>query len=224
MDRKINYELDLQANLIWYYDQSEPIVSLVDNKAKWYAENYAKFNEGWFSSVFNLKTANLFGCVVWSYILDVPSSLIYSPAALGAPWGFGHGRRNFDNANFYGSATLPTLTLDEARRLLRVRYYAQTMSTTVLNINGMLKDVFGDLGLAYVRPGPGAAGSLPFGFSGYRQNFRAPCNFNADISRQNVAPLTQQYIFEFTLSSNFKQALNIYLPRGAAVDSSIVSA
>jgi hypothetical protein len=224
MDKNINYELDLLSNLTWYYDNTDAVSSLIESKAQWYADNYKRFQESWFDSVFNLKTANRFGCVVWAYILDVPTYLVYQPEATRAPWGLGGGRENFDRSNFFGSASLQTLTLDEARRLLRVRYYAQTMSTTVLNINGMLKDVFGDLGPAYLRPGPGAAGSLPFGFGNNRQNFRAPSNFNADASRQNVAPLVQQYVFEFALSSNFKQALNVYLPRGAAVYSSIVSA
>lgn len=153
MDRSINYSLDLPSNLTWYYDQSKELSTLISKKEEWYESNYAEFHRSWFTSVFNLKTANTFGCVVWAYILNVPTELVYVPTATRAPWGLGGGRENFNLANFSGSADSPSLQLDEARRLLRIRYYAQTISVTVPNINAALKDVFGDLGVCYVLTG-----------------------------------------------------------------------
>lgn len=225
MDKTPNYDLDLQSNITWQYDEADALVKLINSKADWTAANWKTFFENWYSSVFNLKTANQFGCVVWAIILNVPIELIYTPIPVGStpPFGFGGGRENFNYANFFGANPVSTLTLDEARRLLRVRYYAQTMSPNVSNINGMLKDVFGDLGLAYIEETLGGAGVNPFGFGPFRQNFAAPANFNANPAMVNILPMQQKYIFTFALSPNFKSALDTYLPRGSAVKSFIVT-
>lgn len=223
MDRKLNFDLHLDENITWQYDQAVRMAQLISSKSNWYKTYGEDFFNGWYTSVFNLKTANRFGCVVWAIILNVPVGLIFSPMATRPPFGFGGGRENFDDANFFGAGSLNELTLDEARRLLRVRYYAQTMSPNVTNINGMLKDVFGDLGLAYIEETVGGTLIPPFGFGQYRQNFAAPSNFNTSGLIGNVQPMVQKYIFQFALSANFKDALNTYLPRGSAVQSSIVS-
>ncbi|MNE14225.1 hypothetical protein D3C80_1070930 [compost metagenome] len=199
------------------------MISLINSKAEWTAANWEDFFNGWYSSVFNLKTANLFGCVVWAIILDIPISLVFTPPAGPTPFGFGVYRENFNNSNFFGAGAVSALTLDEARRLLRVRYYAQTMSPNVTNINGMLQDVFGDLGLAYIQETVGGLAVAPFGFGQYRNNFFGPSNFNSNNMAVNILPMNQKYIFTFPLSAGFKAALNTYLPRGSAVKSTIVS-
>lgn len=192
MDRNLKLTPALLENVTWQYDGAVNLRSLLDKKQEWYAVNWSNYWENWHSSVFDLKTANRFGCVVWAIILDLPIGLVYDKNALGdtLPFGFGPFRRNFNNSNFFGTGETPALSLEEARKLLRIRYYAQTMSTTIFNINGMLHDVFGSDGLAYVT---------------------------------EPAVMTQEYVFTFVLTDNFKNALEEYLPRGSGVQTLISS-
>lgn len=215
----MNLSLPLLENITWQYDTADTTVSLIEQKNEWYAANWELFWLNWYEAVFNLKTANRFGCVVWAIILNIPISWVYNGDLPPLPFGFGPNRQNFNPpSNFFlGSIAAPTLELDEARRLLRVRYYAQTMSPTVSNINLMLKDVFGDLGLAYIEETVGGEAVAPFGFGQYRQNFAPPTNFNTASGFVNIAPMRQRYIFTFDLSANFEQALQQYLPRGSGV-------
>lgn len=215
----MNLSLPLLENITWQYDTADTTVSLIEQKNQWYASNWEAFWLDWYESVFNLKTANRFGCVVWAIILNIPTSWVYNGDLPPLPFGFGPFRQNFTPpSNFYtGIVETPTLELEEARRLLRVRYYAQTMSPTVSNINLMLKDVFGELGLAYIEETVGGQAVVPFGFGPFRQNFAHPANFNTDPNFINIAPMRHKYIFTFPISANFQQALQQYLPRGAGV-------
>lgn len=223
MDKNLNYELDLLQNILWQYDLAANLVGLSQAKQDWYDSEWKGFWESWEESVFNLRTANLFGIVVWALILDVPTSLVYAGVVTDArPFGFAN-RNNFNNSNFYGSNAASVLTLEEARKLLRIRYYAQTMSPTVGNINYMLKDVFSDSGLAYIEETIGGLGVPSFGFGQYHTNFRAPSNFANSSGTINIQPMIQKYIFTFSLSSNFKAALMDYLPRGSGVQTIIQS-
>lgn len=221
MDQKLNYDLPLIENITWQYDKASNLIGLVDKKGVWYENNWKGFWEGWYTSIFNLKTANRFGCVVWAIILDVPTALVYNSSAGTRPFGFGGGRKNFDDANFFGADTQAELTLEEARQLLRIRYYSQTMSTTVANVNWMLKDVFAENGLAYIEETVGGAAVKPFGFGEFNQNFYAPSNFNGSPGHLNVQAMVQRYIFTFPLSVNFLAVLQYYLPRGSGVQTQI---
>lgn len=225
MDKQIKLTPELAANITWQYDGAPNLNGLVSKKSDWYATNWGNFWNNWHASVFDLKTANRFGCVVWAIILNVPVGLVYNPRGVGdtPPFGFGGGRENFNNSNFFGANPVVTLTLEEARKLLRVRYYAQTMSTTISNINGMLKDVFGEDGLSYIEETVGGTAVPPFGFGEFRQNFNAPSSFNASALYGSVKAMVQKYVFTFPLSPNFKAALQIYLPKGSGVQTIISS-
>jgi hypothetical protein len=223
MDKELNYDLNLLQNITWQYDLATNLVGLSQAKQDWYDKEWKGFWSGWKSSVFDLRTANLFGIVVWALILDVPVSLVYGNVVTDArPFGFAN-RNNFNSANFYGSSTPAFLQIEEARKLLRIRYYAQTMSPTVSNINYMLRDVFRDSGLAYIEETVGGIGISPFGFGQYRNNFFAPSNFANATAHVNILPMQQKYIFTFALSNNFKAALLEYLPRGSGVKTTIQS-
>lgn len=223
MDKELNYELELLKNITWQYDLAVNLVGLSQAKQDWYDKEWKSFWTNWKSAVFDLRTANLFGIVVWALILDVPVSLVYGGVVTDArPFGFAN-RSNFDNANFFGSSAVSSLQIEEARKLLRIRYYAQTMSPTVGNINYMLKDVFSDSGLAYIEETVGGIGIQSFGFGQYRNNFFAPSNFASEAGHVNILPMQQKYIFNFALSPNFKAALLEYLPRGSGVKTTIQS-
>ncbi len=217
----LDFEINLLENVTWFYDQAVDFRKLVELKDAWYDQNGTQFWEGWYNSVFNLKTANQFGCVVWAIILNVPVELIYRPNT-GIPWGVGKYRENFRYANFAPESEIPLLTLDEARRLLQMRYYAQTMSPSVGNINAALKAVFGDLGLSYIKEvSGGGAVAAPWGVGPYRNNFKG--NFFGSNPLSLIIPMRQTYIFTFPLRSDFVDALTQYdiLPRGAGVISTI---
>ena len=192
MDKQLKLIPNLLENVTWQYDGDVSLRSLISKKQDWYTVNWAVYWSNWHTSVFNIKTANRFGCVVWAIILGLPVGLVYNPNEVGStlPFGFGPYRQNFNNANFFGANDTAALSLEEARKLLRVRYYSQTMSTTISNINAMLYDVFAEDGLAYVT---------------------------------EPAVMVQEYVFSFALTDNFKDALQAYLPRGAAIQTLISS-
>lgn len=146
------FDIPIKQNITWA-DDLTPIATLLLSKQGWYDNAVDKFFVSWHDNVFSLKTASLFGCVVWARILGVDAGLVWKGESdAPTPFGPGRFRANFNHSNFYAKATAAELSVDEMRRLLRMRYYAQTMSPTVVNINYALKDVFGDLGTAYVKP------------------------------------------------------------------------
>ena len=228
--QEFNFESDLMSNLLWQDDYPENIKGLMQRKEQWYQDNMSLFLPDWITNVFNLKTANAFGCVVWGIILNIPILVDDSPVGNAeVKFGFEPDRGNFDNANFvFLNVGGITLTLGEARRLLRIQYYKQTVSPTVANINYMLFDVFGDLGNAWVIEG-GLGTSIPFdkrfGVGLKRGNFRSSnfSNVNTSVAAI-IKPMTQTYLMNFDLSSRFLQTLKDFdvLPRGSGVESSIV--
>ena len=146
--QEFNFESDLLRNLLWQDDYPENIKGLITKKETFYNIDFTLFLEGWFARVFNLKTANNFGAVVWGIILGIPIT-ISGAGTSSVSWGFeNHGV--FDRSNFYVSVGGVSLTLQEAIMMLRMQYYKQTVSPTIGNINYMLEDVFGHLGIAYI--------------------------------------------------------------------------
>lgn len=145
----LNLDIPLMENITWQYEDATRLQSLINSKQIWYNSHVPAFAQAWMDQVFNLRNANQFGLVVWAAILNLPSSLVYDPNAGNEPFGF-ENRENFDNGNFDATHTEPAIPLDAARRMLRMRYWTQTISPTIVNINAALKDVFGDLGNAYV--------------------------------------------------------------------------
>lgn len=225
--QEFDFNSNLMSNLLWQDDYPENIKGLMQRKEQWYQDNMSLFLPDWIDNVFNLKTADAFGCVVWGIILNIPILVVEFPGVPSSPqFGFEPDRGNFDNANFiYLTIGGITLTVDEARRLLRLQYYKQTVSPTIANINYMLLDVFGDLGKSWVVEGL-VGQPIPFakrfGVGEYRGNFNG-ANFRNTLSTA-VDPMTQSYLMQFDLSSNFLQTIKDYdvLLRGSGVKSVIV--
>lgn len=148
-----DFAVDILGHVLWQDDpEDNPLRILAEAKQAWYDEAVTKFWNSWLRDVFSLKTANKFGCVVWARILQIPAGLVYQEAAAArVPFGFSANRENFNEANFHAAAFVSNvLTVDEMRRVLRMRYYLLTISPTPENINYALADVFGDLGGAYI--------------------------------------------------------------------------
>lgn len=152
MIQAFDFSVNLVQALLWKHNQAVALEGLVVNKQEWYEENQTAFWSDWFRDVFDLRTANAFGMQVWARILGVRLTLPLGPSNPDKPtWGFGVHYKNFGHGNFgrIGAGTA-SLTLEEQRIILRLRYFQLVSRATVPDINRALKAVFGHLGNVYV--------------------------------------------------------------------------
>lgn len=148
------YDIDFSINtveaLLWQYNNSEKLQSLVFKKQEWYDENQRDFWESWTRDVFDIRTANDFGLRVWSIILGVPLTTNIQPTNK-ANFGFGSFNKNFNNGNFGQLGTKSKqLTTEQKRTVLRLRYFQMISRGTVPETNRFLNSLFGP-GSVYVR-------------------------------------------------------------------------
>ena len=148
--QQFNLEADILRPLLWQHNQAFGLRALLELKKSWVDQNNRQFWEDWHRDVFNLKTANAFGCQVWARILGI--RLAPPPTGDDGPYfGFGEHNTNFDNSPFApGGPDSVQLTVEQQRIVLRLRYYQLTIRPSVTQINRMLRDVFED-GLVYVQ-------------------------------------------------------------------------
>jgi len=155
---EFDYHVDILASIIWQYNESTNLLSLVNKKQDWYDLNQSDFWTNWFNQVFNLSEnqITLFGLAVWSIILDVP---LYVPINLESPtkpiWGFNsilvawptlsNSYLNFfgptsttEGANFSTRGQNIILTIAEQRFLLRLKYFNLTTRADINDINAFL--------------------------------------------------------------------------------------
>lgn len=150
--QKFDYSVNLLQSILWEYSNSPNLTALINAKQAWYDQNQSEFWNDWFNNVFNLQTADEFGCAVWAIILGIPLTLIQA-ASTAPAWGFDT-NPNYDNAGFAPTDGEPVgLTLDEQRIILRLRYFQLTSNGTVPDINKFLKYLFADYGSVYVLDG-----------------------------------------------------------------------
>lgn len=147
--QEFDYSVDLLKSILWQYNESPNLLSIVTQKQEWYDEFQSEFWSSWYTNVFNLQTANLFGLAVWSIILNVPLYVPYSLDPDDKPiWGFNaydpsfptleNTYVNFLAANFSSRGDVVTLTEEEQRFLLRLRYYQLITRGEVGDINKFL--------------------------------------------------------------------------------------
>lgn len=147
--QEFDYNVDLLRAILWQYNESTNLLSLVTQKQEWYTEFQSDFWSDWFTNVFNLQTANIFGLAVWSIILNVPLYIPYDPEPDDKPiWGFNaynpsfptleNSYTNFFGGNFSTRGDVVTLTEEEQRFLLRLRYYQLITRGEVGDINTFL--------------------------------------------------------------------------------------
>jgi len=149
--REFDFSVDLLQALLWQYESALSLQSLLEQKQNWYNVNQQQFWESWYRDVFNLQTANQFGLSVWAIILDIPIIVVVTPPADVVGFGWGPLHKNFTHGNFRATAGSQELTVEQARTVLRMRYFQITSRGTVPEINKFLKILFGDLGPAYVQ-------------------------------------------------------------------------
>jgi hypothetical protein len=154
--QQFDYTVNLLQCILWQYDESTKIISLINQKQNWYNNYQTQFWTDWYNNVFNLITANDFGLSVWSYILNIPLYLNTMPEPNNKPiWGFNKTITpapsytaentylnfidliNFSNigSNFSTKNNVITLTLEQQRFLLRLRYFQLTTRGDITDIN-----------------------------------------------------------------------------------------
>lgn len=155
-----DFSVNVLAALLWQHNNAKNLEALMTLKEAWYTRNQSNFWESWIHDVFDLRTANLFGCRVWAEILGTKLQIELDPSLRTKPM-FGFGAEggvtptntylNFEHGNFGAlSSTSIGLTLEQQRTLLRLRYFTLISRCTVPEINRILADVFADEGSAYV--------------------------------------------------------------------------
>lgn len=149
-----DYSVDVMSVLLWQYNDATRLQKLVELKQLWYDTNQSEFWENWERDVFDMRTATDFGLAVWSIILDIPLTFSTGEAPSNKiAWGFGPQRKNFNNGNFKrrSNSEIP-LTTEQARLVLRLRYFQLITTGNVVEINKFLGELFfDDFGLVYVR-------------------------------------------------------------------------
>lgn len=142
--QEFDFSVDLLRAILWQYEDAAGLQSILRSKSSWYEENQQEFWTAWTRDVFDLRTANEFGCSVWGVILGVPLSIGEEGTGSRSVFGFGEFNQNFDNGTFgRDSAGVAGLTLDQKRLVLRLRYYQLVSDGSVPFTNKTLQDVFG---------------------------------------------------------------------------------
>jgi hypothetical protein len=148
--QEFDYSINLLRSLLWQDNKSPKMAALLKQKQTWYDTNVSTFWTDWVTDVFDIRTANEFGLAVWAIILGVPTSVILPPTNK-ANFGFGSFNKNFNNGNFgSASSSVAGLTIDQKRILLRLRYFKLICRPTVVEVNRIMKSLFGDQGSVYV--------------------------------------------------------------------------
>ena len=154
--QQFDYSVNVLQAVLWQYDESPNLLGLLNRKQTWYTTYQTDFWSSWYTNVFNLQTANLFGLSVWSFILNAQLYVPYNPEPDSAPiWGFNDNSlyptlentyTNFFGGNFSSLGDIITLSEAEQRFLLFLRYYQLTTRGVVGDINTYLNFLVGLLG------------------------------------------------------------------------------
>lgn len=158
-----DYSVDLLRALLWQYNDAARLEGLLHQKQEWYDNNQKSFWGDWARDVFDLRTANDFGLAVWATILNIPTSIISQDANDKPIWGFGEYREGFNQGNF-ASTPSTSLTLEQKRLVLRLRYFQLVTTGAAPEINEFLAYVFEPFGAAYVVDGYAMNARYVFGF------------------------------------------------------------
>lgn len=88
------YSTDILRSLKWMQNNAPRIQSIIRQKANWYQLYQEQFWINWQANVYDLRTANTFGLVVWCIILGIPLDL-FTFEAISSPWAYGKQRLNY---------------------------------------------------------------------------------------------------------------------------------
>ena len=143
--QEFDFSVDLLQAILWQYNEATNLQAILQENQDFYNIQQTQFWTNWIGDVFDLRTANDFGCAVWSIILGLPTTIpVSADAADGDSWGFEGFRKNFDNGNFSaGAENFIQLSIEQKRTVLRMRYFQLTSRGTVPEFNRFLREIFG---------------------------------------------------------------------------------
>lgn len=121
----IDPTIDLKQCLLWQYQNSEKLKSLILSKEEWYQGHQAQFWQDWYDNVFNIETANDFGLSVWGEIL------------------------NFSRNVTAKDGSLHYLTTEQYRMILKGQLLRFGMGASAPEMNKWLSTVFAGKGACY---------------------------------------------------------------------------
>lgn len=165
--QEFDFSVDLLKAILWQYNDAANLQGILEQKQAWYDLNQQAFWEEWRVNVFDLTTANQFGCTVWSIILNIPIIVVTEPPPSDKiGWGFDDLHENFTHGNFApASAGTLTLTVEEARQVLRMRYFQITTRGSVTEINQFMNYLFAADGPIWVEDNLDMTATYVFGFT-----------------------------------------------------------
>lgn len=153
--QELDYNVDLLQYIAWQYDQSN-LAELIQNRQAAINDLHRDFWDNWYRDVFDLRTANNFGCNVWALIHGVDFSNRI-PIAGRIGFGYGEHRLNYTvpprtggNYVLRDGSNTSDLPVELKRIILRFRAFVYFNDISVPNINAFLADIFSNDGPAYV--------------------------------------------------------------------------
>jgi Protein of unknown function (DUF2612) len=191
---------DIHQSLKWMQNNAPNIQTLIQQKSDWYSQYHTSFWTGWEANIFDLRTANTFGLMIWCIILGVPSTL-FGLYPNNVSWAYGNQRQNYiaDDANspttnpnemggnFYGGGDSTVLNLDEVRWALQLRYVALVSDGRISFINTMLRFIFNQ--------------GQPWSFPGKRYFYLTDITAPAQTLTPS-APVTTAHYMEYRVGLN----------------------
>ena len=138
-----DFSINVLRALLWRHNDAINLQALLQNKQDALDELNQDFWESWINDVFNLQTANEFGLSVWSIILNIPLTIESTDSEPdNSNFGFGEFRKNFNNGNFTALGGSSSFSLEDARIILKLRYYQLVTRGTIPECNKIVADVF----------------------------------------------------------------------------------
>lgn len=164
--QEFDYNVDLLRAILWQYEDSDRLKMIIQSKQDWVNRAHSKFWSDWYRDVFNIDTANAFGLGIWGRILNISLGVSEQPQPGKISFGFGSNHTNFNNGNFgVLSSGTQSLSLEQQRLVIRMRYFQLTCRPTIPEINEFLSYLFSAEGQAYVADGQDMTMTYAFGFA-----------------------------------------------------------
>lgn len=179
--QEFDYSVDVLSALLWQYNQAARLLSIMEQKQAWYDENQTAFWTDWEKNVFNLDTADQFGLTVWSIILDIPIIVVITPPSNIIGFGWGPLHKNFTHGNFKATTGGQQLTVEQARTVLKMRYFQITTRGTIPEINKFMSKLFEDQGSCYVLDNANMSMTYVF-------EFEIPSSLNYIFTNYDILP------------------------------------
>lgn len=152
--QEFDFSTNLLASLLWQHDNAARLRAIVEAEQAWFDQHQTAFWSDWVRDVFDLRTANDFGLSVWALILNLPLLVFVEGSGTREVFGFDPFGLNFTNGNFgRDSDAALSLTTEQRRLALRLRYFQLVSRGTVPEVNAFLEQLFGAEGSVYVLDG-----------------------------------------------------------------------